>query len=170
MHASATEVTSVISTRIGDSGPKGKGVFAKRPISSSTRVARYAGTPKWIWDIPQAVWPYAFQVDYDRYVVPRRNSVGWFINHSCEPNCWVSGKSIVAMRNISPGEELTFDYSTDVDWPGFEMACRCGSLQCRGVVRAYRFLPKKLKLEYGRHVAPYILRHTGNGRTMTRNR
>jgi hypothetical protein len=151
----------VISTRIGDCGPKGKGVFTMEPISASTRVATYAGTPKWIWDIPQEVWPYAFQVDYDQYVLPRRNSVGWFINHSCEPNCLVSGRSIVAKRRIREDEELTFDYSTDVDWPGFRMICRCGSAGCRRMIRAYRFLPRKLKLGYGRCVAPYILKRYG---------
>ena len=119
-------------------------------------MASFAGTPKWIWDLPERLWPYTFQVGYDRYALPSENSRGRYINHSCEPNCVVSGRSIVTERNIEKGEELTFDYSTDVDWPGFKMTCRCGSSKCRGTVRAYRFLPKKLKLRYGRNVADYI--------------
>jgi len=95
-------------------------------------------------------------VDYDRYKVPKKNSVGWMINHSCDPNCVVSGNSVVARRDIKRGEELTFDYSTDVDWPGFAMACRCGSLGCRRIIRAYRFLPREVAMGYGRYVAPYI--------------
>jgi len=148
----------VTSTRIGDCGPRGKGIFAARPIPASTRVATFRGTARWIWDIPEDAWPYAFQVDYDRYVLSRRNSVGWLINHSCDPNCLISGMSIVTARNVRRGEELTFDYSTDVDWPEYRMVCRCGSPKCRGVIRAYRFLPEDLKLMYGRHVAPFILR------------
>jgi hypothetical protein len=148
----------VIPTRIGDCGPRGEGVFATRLILASTRVATFLGTPRWIWDIPENFWPHTFQVDYDRYALPRRNSVGWLINHSCDPNCFVSGRSIVTQRDVRRGDELTFDYSTDVDWPGFRMVCRCGSINCRKVIRAYRFLPKKLKLKYGRHVAPYISR------------
>jgi hypothetical protein len=125
-------------------------------------VAAFTGTPRWIWDIPEQYWPYTFQVDYDRYVLPRKTSRARYINHSCEPNCVVSGRSVVAERMVEEGEELTFDYSTDIDWPDFRMACMCGSLGCRKVVRAYRFLPRRLKLRYGRNVADYILREYGS--------
>jgi len=148
-------------TKVGQAESKGKGVFARRPIAASTRVATFRGRPRWIWNIPEHLWPHTFQVDYDRYVLPRRNSVGWLINHSCNPNCIVSGTSIVTKRKIPRGEELTFDYSSDVDWPGFRMDCACGSSKCRNVVRAYRFLPKKLKLRYGRNVAGFIMRKYG---------
>jgi hypothetical protein len=124
-------------------------------------VATFFGTPRWIWDIPEQEWPYTFQVGYDRYVLPRRNTRGRYINHSCEPNCVVSGRSIIAERRITRGEELTFDYSTNVDWPGFRMDCACSSSKCRNVVKAYRFLPKRLKLRYGRNVADFILRKYG---------
>ena len=136
-------------------------MFARVPIPPKAVVSTFLGTPRWIWDIPDKDWPFTFQVDYDRYVLPRRNTRGRYINHSCEPNCVVSGRSIVAERRISKGEELTFDYSTDVDWAGFRMDCACGSSKCRKVVRAYRFLPKKLKLRYGRNVADFIARKYG---------
>jgi hypothetical protein len=36
-----------------------------------------------------------------------------FINHSCEPNVGFAGNIVlVAMRDISPGEELTTDYAS----------------------------------------------------------
>jgi uncharacterized protein len=147
----------VIPFKVGDSGTRGKGAFATRSIPASTVVATFRGKPKWIWEIPKDIWPYAFQVDYDRYTVSRRNSVGWLINHSCDPNCLITGRSVVTSRKIQKGDELTFDYSTDVDWPGYNMECHCGSLRCRGFIRAYRFLSKDLKAKYGRHVAPFIL-------------
>jgi len=149
---------SRVSVRIGNAGAKGKGLFAKSRIPPGAKVATFLGSPRWIWDIPERYWPHTFQVDYDRYVLPRKNSSAWYINHSCEPNCVVSGRSIVTRGSVRAGEELTFDYSTDIDWPGFEMACRCSSSRCRKVIRAYRFLPKALKLKYGRNVAEFILR------------
>lgn len=152
---------SRVPVRIGKAGPKGKGLFAKAPIQSNARVTTFLGAPKWIWDIPEQYWPHTFQVDYDRYVLPRKNGGAWYINHSCEPNCVISGRSIVTKRSIKAGEELTFDYSTDIDWPGFRMTCRCGSPSCRKVIRAYRFLPKRLRLSYGRNVAEFILREYG---------
>jgi len=151
-------------TRIGPAGTKGKGVFAAGPIRRSTVVASFRGRPRWIWDIPRESWPYTIQVGYDRYVVPRRGGVAWYLNHSCAPNCVITGTRLVADRDIARGEELTFDYSTDVDWVGFRMPCSCGSPECRRVVRAYRFLPAKLKLRYGRHVATFILRGYLQGR------
>lgn len=91
-------------------------------------------------------------------MLPRVGSRARYINHSCEPNCVLSGRSVVALNGIRRGEEVTFDYSTDVDWEGFRMNCKCGSPKCRKVVRAYRFLPKRLKLGYGRNVAEFIIR------------
>ena len=133
-------------------------MFAGAPIRPNVMVATFRGPAKWIWDIPERYWPYTFQVDYDRYVLPRKNGRAWYINHACEPNCVVSGRSIITARKIEAGEELTFDYSTDIDWPDFEMACQCGALNCRKVIRAYRRLPKRLKRRYGRNVAGFILR------------
>ena len=64
------------------------------------------------------------------------------MNHSCEPNCVIMGRTrIVALRRIEAGEEVTFDYSTNVGWDGFSMRCRCGTKGCRKVVRSYAFLP-----------------------------
>jgi uncharacterized protein len=143
---------------IGDAGPRGRGVFAAGAIGRSTVIGSFRGKPRWIWDIPSDVWPYTIQVDFDRYVVPRRKGAVWYLNHSCDPNCEITGRTIVARRDIRKGEELAFDYSCDVDWPGFAMPCSCGSPRCRKVIRAYRFLPDNLKARYGRHVAPFILR------------
>ena len=40
-----------------------------------------------------------------------------FINHSCEPNVGFAGDIVlVAMRDISPGEELTTDYALFDDY------------------------------------------------------
>lgn len=59
------------------------------------------------------------------------------INHSCAPNCeaWISGRRIFihALRDIQPGEELTFDYGFDVDC--FEdHPCLCGKPECIGYI------------------------------------
>jgi hypothetical protein len=49
-----------------------------------------------------------------------------FINHSREPNVGFAGNTVlVAMRDISPGEELTTDYALFDDYDGM-MQCRCG--------------------------------------------
>ena len=49
-----------------------------------------------------------------------------FINHSCTPNCYsmIIGHTILicAGRNISAGEELTYNYYTEGEG---EISCRC---------------------------------------------
>src|SRR5438445_8287389 len=113
--------------RIGDAAGKGKGVFAGRRIEPGELVWDYAGKEKWIKDIPRQLWQYCFQVDYDRYVLPKKGSAGWYLNHSCEPNCVIMGRTkIVALRRIEPGEEVTLYYSTYVGWEGLSMVRMCG--------------------------------------------
>jgi hypothetical protein len=150
--------------RIGGAGKKGRGVFAARRIEVGEQVWDYAGDERWIHDIPKRLWQYCFQVDYDRYVVPKRGSAGWFMNHSCEPDCMIMGRTrIVAMRRIEPGEEVTFDYSTNVGWDGFAMRCECGAKSCRNVVKSYAHLPEELKGRYGACVSAFLLDQVEKG-------
>lgn len=145
--------------RIGEAGAKGKGVFATKRIELGKVVWDYAGEERWITDIPKRLWRFCFQVDYDRYVVPKKGAPGWFMNHSCEPNCVIMGRTkIVALRRIEAGEEVTFDYSTDVGWEGFSMRCMCGTKGCRKVIKCYASLPDELKRHYGACVSAFLLR------------
>ena len=62
-----------------------------------------------------------------------------YINHSCEPNAYmraVPGDKVVffALRDISPGEEVTVDYR-DSDHPE---VCRCGAEKCRSKGRRWK--------------------------------
>lgn len=59
------------------------------------------------------------------------------LNHSCDPNCeaWIEEKRIYlyALRDISEGEELTFDYGFDIE--NYEdHPCLCGSDNCVGYI------------------------------------
>jgi hypothetical protein len=60
-----------------------------------------------------------------------------FINHSCDPNCEteeIRGRVwITAIRNIKPGEEITYDYCL-YDGDEAEAACNCGTAKCRGTM------------------------------------
>ncbi|MCS7090993.1 MAG: SET domain-containing protein-lysine N-methyltransferase [Verrucomicrobiota bacterium] len=126
----------------------GLGGFARKLIPAGTRVLEYVGEK-----IPkeesarrcEANNPYIFCLN-DRYDLD--GNVPWnparFLNHSCNPNCeseldeeaeriW-----IVALRDIQPGEELTFNYGYDLteykDYP-----CNCGAPNCVGYIVAEAF-------------------------------
>ena len=84
------------------------------------------------------------QISEDLYMLlePRYQAIA----HSCSPNAGVRGyNEIVALMSISPGEKITFDYSTVVGASAFDamwsMSCTCGSKNCRGVIRGIRSLP-----------------------------
>ena len=57
------------------------------------------------------------------------------INHSCEPNTWLTGLDEVACRAIDEGEELTIDYATFCG-PAMEaFECNCGAPSCRRIMK-----------------------------------
>ena len=59
------------------------------------------------------------------------------LNHSCDPNCeaWIEDKQIFiySLREISDGEELTFDYGFDIE-NYRDHPCLCGSDNCVGYI------------------------------------
>jgi hypothetical protein len=73
------------------------------------------------------------------------------INHSCEPNCGLRNRAdLFAIRDIVEGEEITYDYSTNVG-PGIEWSmapCRCGATACRQVIRNVAALPEAVLRRY----------------------
>ena len=84
-------------------------------------------------ELPAERRMHAIQIDDDLFLVgPDPAEPGDLVNHSCDPNCGLVGAVlVVAMRDIEPGEEITFDYamcdSTDYD----EFGCSCDTPHCR---------------------------------------
>jgi hypothetical protein len=58
-----------------------------------------------------------------------------YMNHGCEPATRIVGREVFALRDIAPGELVTFDYNTTERELATPFECRCGSAACVGVVR-----------------------------------
>jgi uncharacterized protein len=62
------------------------------------------------------------------------HGMAMYINHSCDPNCEtdeLNGRVwIISLRDIAPGEELTYDYNL-YDGDDDEARCYCGAATCR---------------------------------------
>jgi SET domain-containing protein len=124
----------------------GTGGFARRDIRRGKRIIEYVG-PKLTKAEAQAELGkqnvYIFILDDDHDI---DGSVDWnaarFINHSCDPNCEVEivrGRIwIAARRDIEAGEELTYNYSHDLE-NYEERPCYCGALNCVGYMVAEEF-------------------------------
>ena len=93
----------------------------------------------------------------ETWLSPLRNSHGYYINHSCDPNVILMDKIIVvALRAIRKGEEITLDYSlteADLNW---RMRCKCSSRNCRKEIRSIQFLPEELYREYESYVPEFL--------------
>ncbi len=91
------------------------------------------------------------------WAVPADDPMQWRpINHSCDPNAWVSGLQLVARRPLAPGDEITVDYATLFDDIHPETECDCGTVDCRGTIGGAAWQCDELE-RYGSFVADYIL-------------
>lgn len=80
-----------------------------------------------------------------------------FINHSCDPNCALSGNVVlVALRDIAVGEELGYDYATTDGSDYDEFECACGTALCRGKVSGHDWMLPELQLRYRGSFSPYL--------------
>lgn len=139
---------------------KGKGVFTINPIKSGDVITEWTGPILTAKDIPhpyQSIDDLYTQIGNGIFMGPS-GKIDDLINHSCDPNCGIKFHKkkiyLIAIRDILPEEEITWDYATTMNDSGisdideWELACKCGSNICRGVVRNFEILPKEIKEKY----------------------
>ena len=116
------------------------GCYTTTAIRKGARVAEYDG-PRLSKEEADACYEelpitYLFGLG-DGSIVIDGHCMAMFINHSCDPNCEteeVDGRVwIMAIRNIAPGEEITYDYCL-YDGGDDEAVCNCGAKKCRGTM------------------------------------
>ena len=73
-----------------------------------------------------------------------------FIDHSCDPNAAfdVDRMVVVALRDVAPGDPLTFFYPSTEWRMATPFSCHCGSARCVGEVRGAAFLDRATLLTY----------------------
>ena len=168
------ESTSYLSPKLVTKVHPEKGgwaVFAAAPIRANELLSVWGGdimTLEQVINLPPEIRPYSVQVEEDLYLVTTRQPEGSdFINHSCKPNAGLAGQiSLVAMRDILPGEEICFDYAMSDGSPYDEFPCACGASTCRGQVTGNDWTRPELWERYAGYFSPYLqrrierLRHT----------
>ncbi len=136
------------------SGVHGRGVYAVVPLKAGDKLIEYKGE-RIDWDEALDRHPHdPSQPDHTFYfhlesggVIDANvdgNRARW-INHACTPNCEArehKGRVFIhALTDISPGEELFYDYGLVIDeryTPKLKkrFECRCGTPGCRGTMLA----------------------------------
>jgi SET domain-containing protein len=141
----------------------GRGLFAAEPIAAGTDILWFVGPVLTLAEVRAkgSAAANALQIEANLYL--DLQEPGRLVNHSCDPNSGVfDGVRLVALRNLIPGEEVRFDYSTTVA-DGWTMRCACRSSHCRGVVRAFLTLPESRRTWYAVRgcVLPCLLDNLG---------
>jgi hypothetical protein len=113
---------------------KGRGVFAASFIPRGSLVVKFEGQVLRAKDIPPD-W-FALQIEEDSWLCSDGSLLDDCVNHSCDANTGFAGQdaTLYALRDILPGEELSWDYSTSISEPGWSLVCSCGSKCCRHVI------------------------------------
>jgi hypothetical protein len=129
----------------------GLGLFAIRPIKKRSLIVRYTGRK-----VPNeeaerreargARYMYELNKKFTLDGSGRRN-LGRYANHSCRPNAEsviFRGKVLIrAMRNIKPGDEITYHYGRDY-YEAYIGEARCKCVTCK-LRRARERLARKTR-------------------------
>ena len=131
--------------KIKKSNIDNKGLYAAKNIKSGKVIINYKGKiitnrkseedPK--FDNSKAIYLFNLNKKYDLDGDFKYNTAR-LINHSCNPNCEVSGTGlklwIYAIRDIKKDEELSYDYGFSFDKDFKDYPCNCGSKKCVGYI------------------------------------
>lgn len=140
----------------------GKGCFAEWPIEKGETICFFEGE-ELCWeefykryiegrlrlDDPLQISETEYIQLYKPYI---------YFNHSCNPNSGFRGQNeLIAIKNIKPGEEIFYDYSTvswDDRWTSIHgqwaMKCECREKNCRYVIGDFPTIPESQKVKYFR--------------------
>ncbi|MEV6557475.1 SET domain-containing protein-lysine N-methyltransferase [Nocardia sp. NPDC051756] len=132
---------------------KGRGVFAAR----RWQVGDLVISARVIASVPERT-THSFQTAIDthrEFDEPAR-----LLNHSCEPDLGIRDNAFgafdfVALRPISDGEELTWDYASSEYRSIAVPECHCGAATCRRTITGYKYLTPAQRTRLA-HIAGYL--------------
>lgn len=142
-----------VSYEIRSSPISGAGAFALRAIPAGTRLIEYTGerVSHEVADARYADEEASGNTHTVLFTVDERTVIdagvggneSRFFNHSCDPNCesHIVRRRVYlrTLRDIEPGDELTYDYEIPREGEDDETArlkwpCHCGAPNCRGTL------------------------------------
>ena len=121
-----------------------KGLFASKDIRAGSVIFHLKGC------VSTCANKYSIQLSRNKHLdfppVRKPNDdldYAWqYLNHSCDPNGYLNAAEYCfrALRNISKGEEITFNYLATEYELASPFRCGCRSVNCFGLIRGNKFL------------------------------
>jgi D-alanine-D-alanine ligase len=163
-----TQRNQVKAFRVAYTKGRGYGLYANRDLAEGELVDALEEEPvnlvtlshvrrSWTKELQETFSHYAWPITDELYAIWSKDDTQWKpINHSCDPNTWLTGLNVHARRPIKRGEELTLDYATfcGTGMAGFD--CQCGASKCRRRIEPTDYLEGFVCDQYGDHVSDYV--------------
>ena len=121
-----------------------KGLFARNDILAGSVIFHLKGC------VSSRANKYSIQLSSDKHLdfPPGKKpnddlDYAWqYLNHSCDPNGYLNAGEYCfrALKNISKGEEITFNYLATEYELASPFRCGCRSVNCFGLIRGNKFL------------------------------
>jgi hypothetical protein len=83
------------------------------------------------------------QIDVELFAIDEGSE--YYMNHSCEPNCMLRNRTLIAIRGIKTGEEIVYDYGVTEIFHSKSFWCKCGTPDCRVYISNLDYLDARLR-------------------------
>ncbi len=110
---------------------KQKGLFVSQDFKKGEVILDLTGP---VADTPTK---HSIEVGENKHITDK---FGYFLNHSCNPNCKIGKKSrqVIAKKSIQKGEELFFNYNSSESKMATPFKCSCGAKNCQGRIKGIK--------------------------------
>ena len=144
---------------------KGVGLFTDVKIKKDEIISITGGViiQKEYWEkFREEFGDYAYYIE-ENYLItplnPLNPSADWRMNHCCQPNCGIRGQIVfVALRDIEPDEEITFDYAMSECDENYTISLSCNKKGCRKVFSGADWMKPELQEKYKGYFSMFIQR------------
>lgn len=153
-------VSSAVEVR-EDSAIHGTGLFALREIKKGEIIVVEQGliVDGRIVELCEAIdFHTNLCIERNQYIIsaPLKENQRGYINHSCDCNLGMANdRTMIAIKDISIGEEVTIDYGFFESHMTWKMPCNCNSINCRKTITGRDYLIFR-ETEQEQYLSPYL--------------
>ena len=141
----------------------GRGLFVTDDVEVGETLMIWGGTSYTVEQLVAGEVPAGVsysEVDDGVLLAGPADGADYFLNHSCDPNVWMGDDlAVIARRPIAAGTEVTIDYALVEGAAGYRLdCCKCGAMECRGIVTGEDWRLPELRQRYRGHFLPFLER------------